>query len=214
VERKIYLREKPVIILLMLIFSVGILGHTISNLREVMLFLTPFTLIITSLVVFISFFYRVNKNFYYWFFITFILTFILEAIGVKTGLVFGDYTYGTVLGPKIFSVPVIIGINWALIILGATIISASLTKNIFLLPLIAGLLSVTFDLVLEPVAIALDYWNWKGGVIPIQNYISWFVIGTLSAVLFNFLKVKISDDVPKYYFIMQFLFFVALYLIL
>ena len=213
-ERKIYLREKPVIILLMLIFCFGILGHTIANLREVMLFLTPFTLIITSLVVFISFFYRVNKNFYYWFFTTFVLTFILEAIGVKTGLVFGDYTYGTVLGPKIFSVPVIIGINWALIILGATIISASLTKNKFLLPLIAGLLSVTFDLVLEPVAIALDYWNWEGGIVPVQNYISWFVIGTLSAVLFIFLKVKISDDVPKYYFIMQFLFFVALYFIL
>ncbi|MBT8378819.1 MAG: carotenoid biosynthesis protein [Ignavibacteria bacterium] len=213
-ERKIYLREKPVIILLVLIFFVGIVGHTISQLREIMLFLTPFTLVVTSLVVFISFFHRVNKSFYYWFFITFFLTFILEAIGVKTGLVFGDYTYGSVLGPKLFSVPVIIGINWALIILGATIISASLTKNKFLLPLIAGLLSVTFDFILEPVAIALDYWDWEGGIVPTQNYISWFVIGTLSAVLYNFLKVKISDDVPKYYFIMQFLFFVALYLIL
>jgi putative membrane protein len=198
----------------MLIFCVGIIGHTFSHLREIMLFLTPFTLIITSLVVFITFFHRTNKNFYYWFFITFFLTFILEAIGVKTGLIFGYYSYGNVLGPQLFSVPFIIGINWALIILGATIISAKLTENKFLLPLLAGLLSLTFDLVLEPVAVGLDYWRWEGGKIPVQNYISWFVIGTLAAVLFNFMKVKISDDVPKYYFIMQFLFFTALYLIL
>jgi putative membrane protein len=214
VERKIYLKEKPVIILLMLIFCVGIIGHTISNSREIMLFLTPFTLIITSFVVFITFFHRTNRNFYYWFFIILIFTFILEAIGVKTGLIFGSYSYGKVLGPQLFSVPFIIGINWALIILGATIISASLTRNKFLLPLFAGLFAFIFDLVLEPVAVELDYWRWEGGKIPIQNYISWFLIGALSAVLFNFMRVKISDDVPKYYFIMQFLFFAALYLIL
>lgn len=198
----------------MLIFCVGIIGHTITHSREIMLFLTPFTLIISSLVVFITFFHRTNKNFYYWFFMTLALTFILEAIGVKTGLIFGNYSYGSVLGPQLLNVPFIIGINWALIILGATIISAHLTKNRFVLPLLAGIFAVTFDLVLEPVAVGLDYWQWEGGKIPIQNYVSWFVIGTFSAVLFSLMRVKISDEVPKYYFIMQFLFFAILYLII
>ena len=213
-EGKIYLKEKSVIILLMLIFLVGIIGHTISLTRETMLHLTPFTLIITSLAVFITFFNRVNKNFYYWFVITFALTFILEAIGVKTGLIFGSYNYGNVLGPKLLDVPFLIGINWALIILGATIIAASISKNKILLPLITGLLAVTFDLVLEPVAIGLNYWSWAGGDVPIQNYVAWFVIGTLSAIMFLLMKVKINDEVPKYYFLLQFLFFIALYLIL
>jgi putative membrane protein len=214
VERKIYLREKPVIILLLLIFLVGALGHTFSYSRDIMLFLTPFTLIITSFAVFITFFNRVNKRFYYWFFLTFILTFVLEAIGVKTGLIFGSYSYGKVLGPQLLSVPVLIGINWAFIILGATIIAASLTSNKVLMPLLAGFLAVTFDFVLEPVAIGLNYWSWEGGTIPIQNYTAWYLIGSLSALLFSLMKVKISDEVPKYYFIMQFLFFIALYLIL
>lgn len=213
-EGKIYLKEKSVIILLILIFAVGIIGHTFSYTREIMLFLTTFTLIITSFAVFFTFFHRVNKNFFYWFFLTFVLTFLLEVVGVKTGLIFGSYTYGNVLGPHLLDVPVLIGINWALIIIGAILISAKLTKNKILMPLLAGLFAVTFDLVLEPVAIKLNYWNWEGGNIPVKNYFAWFVIGTISAVLFSLMRVNVNNEVPKYYFITQFLFFIALYLIL
>jgi len=210
-EGKIYIKEKSVIILLMLIFSVGIIGHTISYTRDIMRFLTPFTLSLTSVVVFFTFFNRVNRNFYYWFVLTFILTFLLEAVGVKTGMIFGSYSYGNVLGPKLLEVPLLIGINWALIILGTTIISSKLTKNKILLPVFAGLLAVTFDFILEPVAIGLNYWSWEDGNIPLQNYLAWFVIGTFSAILFTLLKVRINDEVPGYYFIMQFLFFIALF---
>jgi putative membrane protein len=210
-EGKIYIKEKSVIILLMLIFSVGIIGHTISFTRNIMLLLTPFTLSLTSVVVFFTFFNRVNRNFYYWFVLTFILTFLLEAVGVKTGIIFGSYSYGNVLGPKLLEVPLLIGINWALIILGTTIISSRLTKSKILLPLFAGLLAVAFDFILEPVAIGLNYWSWEGGKIPLQNYLAWFVIGTFSAILFTLLKVRINDEVPGYYFIMQFLFFIALF---
>jgi len=213
-EGKIYIKEKSVIILLMLIFSVGIIGHTISYTRDIMLFLTPFTLSLTSVVVVFTFFNRVNRNFYHWFVLTFILTFLLEAVGVKTGMIFGSYYYGNVLGPKILEVPLLIGINWALIILGTTIISLRLTKNKILLPFFAGLLAVAFDFILEPVAAGLNYWSWEGGNIPLQNYIAWFVIGTFSAILFTLMKVKINDEVPGYYFIMQFLFFIALFFIL
>ncbi|MBK7882949.1 MAG: carotenoid biosynthesis protein [Chitinophagaceae bacterium] len=40
----------------------------------------------------------------------------VEIIGVKTGFLFGNYSYGIVLGPKIQSVPILIGINWFIII--------------------------------------------------------------------------------------------------
>jgi putative membrane protein len=89
-----------------------------------------------------------------------------------------------------------------------------LTKNKILLPSFAGLLALAFDFILEPVATELNYWSWEEGNIPVQNYIAWFVIGTFSAVLFILLKVRINDEVPGYYFIMQFLFFLALFLIL
>jgi bisanhydrobacterioruberin hydratase len=45
---------------------------------------------------------------------------------------------------------------------------------------VAAGLTVAFDAVMEPVAIALGYWTWTGGAIPLRNYAAWFLI---SAVL-------------------------------
>ena len=36
----------------------------------------------------------------------------VELVGTKTGMLFGDYSYGKVLGPALQGVPLIIGINW------------------------------------------------------------------------------------------------------
>ena len=38
--------------------------------------------------------------------------FLIEALGVNTGKIFGEYVYGKSLGFKISETPVIIGINW------------------------------------------------------------------------------------------------------
>ena len=37
-----------------------------------------------------------------------------EWIGVHTGYLFGSYSYGENLGPKIDGIPYLIGVNWAL----------------------------------------------------------------------------------------------------
>ena len=43
-----------------------------------------------------------------------LIGFIFEIIGVKTGLIFGHYKYCNGLGTKVFDVPLIISLNWAL----------------------------------------------------------------------------------------------------
>ena len=40
----------------------------------------------------------------------------VEIMGINTGILFGDYTYGDVLGFKLRDVPVLIGVNWFIII--------------------------------------------------------------------------------------------------
>ena len=88
--------------------------------------------------------------------------------------------------------PLIIGFNWVFVILGSIAISRLLTNNIFLSPVISALIAFIFDLILEPIAIKLDYWSWSEGIIPIQNYLAWFVIALISALGFNYLKVKVN----------------------
>ncbi len=49
-------------------------------------------------------------------FFIFFGAFILEYMGVSTGLLFGDYAYGSALGPKLAQTPILIGLNWILVV--------------------------------------------------------------------------------------------------
>ena len=142
------------------------------------------------------------------------LTFFAEVVGVKSGLIFGNYNYGTVLGFKILEVPLIIGINWMLIMLGSISLAKSCTKNMYVLALVAGLISVLFDIILEPVAISLGYWQWSTVSPPLSNYYSWFIIVFLLAILYGKLKVEANSTLPRFYLFVQTVFFLSLNVIL
>jgi putative membrane protein len=46
----------------------------------------------------------------------FVIGFFSETVGVKTGLIFGEYSYGKALGFQWMQVPLLIGLNWFIII--------------------------------------------------------------------------------------------------
>ena len=51
---------------------------------------------------------------------------LVEFLGVNYGLLFGEYSYGKNLGPKLFGVPFLIGMNWVIL----TTISGSISNYI------------------------------------------------------------------------------------
>jgi putative membrane protein len=67
---------------------------------------------------------------------------------------------------------------------------------------------------MEPVAIYLNYWNWEGDVIPLQNYVAWFLIAFFFASIFSYLKIEIKGKIFAHYFLIQFFFFVILNLVI
>ena len=207
--KKIIISNKE-ITFLYIIFFVGIVGHLYDPLRNLMLLLTPATLLLTGLIVLFYSYKSSTINFLIWAAFTYIITFILEVVGVKTGLIFGEYNYGSTLGIKLFDVPLIIGFNWVFVILGSISISKLMTGNIFLSSIISAFIAFIFDLILEPIAIKLDYWSWFEGIIPLQNYLAWFVIALISAFGFNYLNVKVNSKISLHYLLVQFIFFVIL----
>lgn len=209
-EIKKYLnRFKPEYFLYM-IFTVGIIGHIFKPLLNIMLWLTPFTLFLTgSVVLFYS--YKSSRNkFLIWLLITYLITFILEVVGVKTSLIFGDYNYGNTLGLKIFDVPLIIGFNWVFVILGSISVSQLISKNNIIIAIFSASISVLFDYVLEPVAIKLNYWQWTDNIIPVQNYIAWFFIALISVLIFSYLRVNVKSKIGLHYLVIQFVFFLLI----
>lgn len=209
-ERSPFLRNNKEVLFLVIMYFVGIVGHLIPSTRNLMITLTPFTLLLTGGVVSYKSFFPVYNKFLFWGISTYLITFLLEVIGVKTGLVFGGYNYGSALGFKVFEVPLIIGFNWVLVILGAISISKAYIKNIILISISAAVLSVMFDYFLEPVAIRLGYWNWAQVSVPLQNYLAWFVIAFIFSIVLIKIKPDFNKGISKEYFLIQFTFFIIL----
>ena len=109
----------------------------------------------------------------------------IEFIGVKTGIIFGAYSYTDVWIPAFRGVPIAIGFAW----LGMLLSSFGLVQRllsaaspVWLRALVLAVLMTIFDIFMEPVAVKLSYWQWldRTGhyffVAHLQNYCVWFVI--------------------------------------
>jgi putative membrane protein len=66
---------------------------------------------------------------------------------------------------------------------------------------------VLLDLMIEPVAIRLDFWHWQGGSIPIQNYIMWFLVAMFMNWILSFNRFKFNIKLGFGLLISQVLFF-------
>lgn len=136
----------------------------------------------------------------------FLIGFTAEVIGVHTNLLFGNYSYVKNLGPKILDVPVMIGINWAVLSFGAWSIVKDLKFNNILKFALAAFIMVLFDIVMEPVAIELDFWKWNLDQIPALNYITWFLISFIQMIVISKSKIK-NFGISRVIIFGQFIFF-------
>jgi bisanhydrobacterioruberin hydratase len=167
------IKQKPFIgwLVLLIFHTVGLLG-ILSPYRDFFVALTPFNLLLTMAILFV---YNEGDKRQWWsaFVWIFILGFLAEWIGVKTGFPFGDYSYGKNLGLRLDGIPVIIGVNWFILIL-ATRAMSEVFISTFMKIVGGALLMVTIDFLIEPVAMKIDFWMWTSAQIPLQNYIGWF----------------------------------------
>lgn len=191
-------------------FLVGVAGHLFPQTRDLMTLLTPAFLLGFGLLMLVPEFNRKGVKFLLWSGVTYLVTLILEILGVKTGLVFGAYHYSGVLGAGVFDVPLVIGFNWVLVVAGAILWAEGEVRSPWGRALTAGLLCVLFDFLLEPAAIGLNYWTWDQGFIPLQNYAAWFVISFGVALFWQALKIQVQSLNLKYYLIFQVFFFLFL----
>jgi putative membrane protein len=172
---------------------------------------TPYTLLLTCSV-FLIHSPLADKKFLFAFFSIAFLGFIIEVIGVKTGLVFGKYSYGDGLGFKLLDVPLIISINWAMLIFaGIRIVSSIFTNKIKIL-IVAALLVTVVDLLIEQVAPKLDFWQFDGGLPGLHNYLGWIGVAFFISYFFYPTIIKGNRSVSLIILILQIIFFTSLYL--
>ncbi len=116
--------------------------------------------------------------------VIFVGGYVVEFIGVSTGILFGNYHYGSALGYKFLSIPVVIGMNWFAIVVSSASIARRITRRISIQIVLTALLCTLMDFLIEPVAMKYDFWQWQNDIVPVQNYIAWFIFSLVFAAVY------------------------------
>lgn len=207
--QKIKQFPKEIKIFLVIFYTVGIIAIYTPYTSSIFMALTPLALIMSFvfLMLFHSDFDIKSVRIF-----SFILAFgyLIEVIGVNTGMIFGNYKYGDNLGFKLFETPLIIGFNWLLMIYITASMVEKLKAGAFYKILLASGLMIIYDLVLEQLAPTLDFWSWENNIIPIQNYIAWFCIAVFFHSILKIYKIKTINTLALTIYLCQVLFFFSL----
>src|SRR5580693_7060277 len=149
---------------------------------------------------------------------------IFENVGVRTGFPFGSYYFTDLMGPKLFAVPVQLGLaylgmaylSWTLarVILGNMRSPVTGSRTVTL-PLIAAFIMVAWDFSQDPVwSTVLHLWIWRqGGAyfgVPVSNFLGWYltvyVFYQLFALYLQGRSIN-SDPLPSSYWNVAILFY-------
>ena len=176
----------------MLFFNVtGSIALFIPALETTVLTLTPFNLLVTFFL-----FYWANNDFSINLIRTVIVVFFIglfiEILGVNFKVIFGEYSYGETLGFKILKTPIIIGLNWLSLSLGCFGIASYIFKPKHLVVLGASFLMVFVDYIIEPIAMVLEFWSLNDDTVPVQNYVSWFLVSIIIQFIIFQSKVRLN----------------------
>jgi bisanhydrobacterioruberin hydratase len=189
---------------------------------------TPIHLLVCTLLIMYTH-RKPNLPFFSFAIFAFGLGMIVEILGVNTGIFFGDYAYGQVMGPMFKGVPFTIGLNWFVVLYMCAVLFGSFQRmslrkmaqlgmpepnKIYLIfsfiTNVAGL-AVLFDWILEPAAIKLGFWQWKpNNEIPLYNYMCWAIFSLPIAAIAKYTQIELINKFAIHLLMIQTLFFLIL----
>ncbi|WP_378180799.1 carotenoid biosynthesis protein [Aquimarina sp. SS2-1] len=200
-------RKLLISIILIWLFNIsGIIGILIGY-EDWFLSLTPLNLLLYLMLILWN--SRINVTLFLALLVPFSIGMITEYLGVNHGLIFGNYQYGENLGSKVLGVPWIIGVNWALLVYCTAAISKKIHQNIVISSFIAAVLMVALDVIIEVSAPRFDFWEFKGGVVPIQNYLGWLATAFVAHIVFQKILKNLQFTLSVHIFLAIFIFFTA-----
>lgn len=268
-------------------FASGALAHCLPAVLPVTKITTDGLLfVLNGLVLYAIYRRNGDRRLFWWLAVAYWFTFAMEAVGVATGAVFGQYAYGPTMWFQWLGVPFVIALNWCVLTLACNELAVALLGRLtnafspdevgekvrpttsgpkpepsdastisrpaskpsdnspmilrttpkpsdepsaagyaavrefvrrpsaILTAALAAIMTALYDVAIEPVAIALDYWQWGGGEIPLQNYLAWAIIAFVISLPLHLFRIRFRSPVLLVYFFAQLFFFGVLNLAL
>ena len=190
---KLYKKKEFLRFSIFFVWLINISGFfgLLSDQKDFFLIMSPLAILITFILLILNYDFK-QKGFITALISIITIGFLVEFLGVNYDLFFGSYEYGNNLGYKIGGVPIIMSVNWLVLIFLAGSFTEKIIPNSLLLKVLFGsLLMVFLDIFLEICAPKLDYWKFNEEVVPISNYNSWFIISAICLyIYFKLIKEK------------------------
>ena len=204
--------EQLAIAVLSILYLIGIIGIAIPIHPDFVL-LTPINLLVSLFTVLL--FHKTWDRATVTFIVAaYLLGYGAEVLGIQTGLLFGDYIYGPVLGPQIWETPLMIGVNWVMLAYCSGIFINHIFPKInskFFKALLATGVMLLLDILIEPVAIDQNFWTWIGRETPpLHNFIGWGIVAFIVLSIFMHFLAGRKNKVAIALLALQFIFFLAL----
>lgn len=141
--------------------------------------------------------------------ITYLTGFLVEWVGIHTGWIFGTYHYGSTLGLQLDGVPLVIGVNWLILIYCTGTVLTGVRVGGWGRAALGATLMTALDVLIEPTAVAFDYWSWEGRAVPLQNYLGWWLTSLLLLRTFGALPFAKGNPLAARVLALQAAFFLA-----
>lgn len=186
-----------------------------------LLFMLPFTRNLFISIIWISLLLVIGVVFYHhrqWtkthisvFLFIIISSFLLEMAGVATGKIFGSYLYERGLGPQLYGTPLIIGLNWLLLVYASHDITTKYLRNPVLRVVTGALLMILYDMLMEWVAPVMQMWQFAGrGYPPFDNFLAWFLAALFYHACFELFRIRTNNRPARALFVIQAGFFLLI----
>ncbi len=185
---------------------IGVVGTLYGPTRALTISLTPLNLTLSAGLIIVT---HTNKSrsFYQFAVLSFVIGYVVEVLGVASGVIFGEYTYGPTLGWSLMGVPFVIGINWFVLSYGFAELANRTSAPPWAKVVLASVGMVGLDALIEPVAIILDYWQWAGDQIPTMNFLGWFAVSVVIQIFSQYLLSEFRNKFTIYLIISQIIYF-------
>ncbi|HXV91766.1 MAG TPA: carotenoid biosynthesis protein [Pseudonocardia sp.] len=108
---------------------------------------------------------------------------LAEAVGLRTGLPFGEYAYTGTLGPEVLGVPVVVPLAWTMMAWPALVVGRTLVRGAAV-AVVGALALAAWDVFLDPQMVDAGHWTWADPEpalplvpgIPLTNYAGWVLV--------------------------------------
>lgn len=129
-----------------------------------------------------------------------IVSYLMEEIGVRTGLIYGAYHYSDLLGAKLGHVPLLIPLAWFMMIYPSWMVAKALLSGlntrslsgVTTFAVVAAGVMTAWDVLMDPGMAAAGNWVWEhGGAyfgVPRRNYLGWLLTTFLVYWIFGLLR--------------------------